>query len=235
MANLINEPGGTGGGALGNSVEGKMAARALRGAATKVADQLLGSGMSNRLMGEVENPNQEQLFESMKHRSFSFSFLLAPKSMGEAGNVLNIINTFKYHMHPELTSQNYLILPSEFEIEFYSSTAGVPNRHIGRISTCALTGVTVNYTPNGVWSSFGLNESDQDHQGMAPMIQLSLEFTELELLTKDRLETWNEEQAFINIKGTNTDSAKSARAERNAKNTTKGDNMLKSAEKDAQP
>jgi hypothetical protein len=186
-------------------------------------------------MGEVENPNSEQLFESMKHRSFSFSFLLAPKSSGEASNVLNIINTFKYHMHPELTSQNYLILPSEFEIEFYSSTAGVPNRHIGRISTCALTGVTVNYTPNGVWSSFGLDEKDSDWSGMAPMIQLQLEFAELDLLTKDRLESWNEEQAWIGIKETNTPAAKSARAERNAERNKQGDAMLKQSESDAQP
>lgn len=190
IANIISNETNKGEGLA--SVGLSAAAATLRNAGTKAQDVALGQGMSTRVRGLVNNPNAEQIFERINHREFSFTFNLAAKTANEARNIRNIINTFKYHMHPELTENNFLILPSEFEIAFYSS--GKENDFLGKISTCALTALNTNFTPNGVWNSL-----DGDFAGWPPIITIQLHFQEMDLLTKDRLEAWGEYQRGIGL------------------------------------
>jgi hypothetical protein len=133
---------------------------------------------------QLFNPNAEQLFKGMDFRKFDFNFDMTPRNKKEADAILNIINTFKYFMHPEKTDDNFLIFPAEFEIEFYSG--GNVNQFLGSLSTCALTDMSVNYTPNGLWSAL------QGTDGYAQSVNLRLQFTEMELLTKNRLDLWKE-------------------------------------------
>lgn len=126
------------------------------------------------------NPRKEQVFKGVNYRSFSFNYTFAPKDEKEAATVLSIIRQFKYHMHPEFKtdSANFIyVYPSEFDIE-YCFGEGV-NQKINRISSCVLTDMTVNYSPNGVFSTFP--------DGTPTQIAVGLSFTELELLTKDRI------------------------------------------------
>ena len=69
---------------------------------------------------KITNPFKEQLFRTMNFREFGFEFKFSPKNLdGELNAAMNIINTFKYHMHPERTEDGlFLIYPSEFDIEF---------------------------------------------------------------------------------------------------------------------
>jgi hypothetical protein len=144
-----------------------------------------GANAVNALSKTVVNTNSEQLFESMEHRTFHFEWTLTPKNRHEAANIARIIDTFKFHMHPELTSYSYLIYPAEFEIEFYSD--GDTNKFVSRLSNCALTNMSVNYTPNGQWSAL------QGTGGYASSVHLTLQFTEIELLTKNRLQQFQED------------------------------------------
>ncbi len=53
-------------------------------------------------LGLAANPKKEQVFKGVDFRTFQFDYQFFPRSSQEAKNVLNIIQQFKYHMHPEL-------------------------------------------------------------------------------------------------------------------------------------
>lgn len=130
--------------------------------------------------GIAANPKKEQAFRNMDFRTFSFDYQFAPKSPDEAKNVMNIIQAFKYHMHPEFKSpENFLyIYPSEFDIVYYKGSK--ENLKIHRHTSCVLTEMNVNYTPNGVFSTFP--------DGTPTQINMTLTFKELMLLTKEAIE-----------------------------------------------
>lgn len=132
--------------------------------------------------GLAVNPKKEQAFKGIDFRTFSFEYNFAPQSPDEAQNVLNIIRAFKYHMHPEFKSSDAFlyIYPSEFDITYYKGST--ENLNIHRHTSCVLTEVNVNYTPNGVFSTFD--------NGMPTQISLSLTFKELQLLSKETIEKY---------------------------------------------
>lgn len=166
-------------------------ARGLKGNAKGVAGEVLTAlaldkGQFGKEMGVAaglaSNPKKEQAFKGIDFRTFSFEYNFAPQSPDEAQNVLNIIRAFKYHMHPEFKSENAFlyIYPSEFDITYYKGNT--ENLNIHRHTSCVLTEVSVNYSPNGVFSTFD--------NGMPTQITLSLTFKELQLLSKETIEKY---------------------------------------------
>lgn len=131
---------------------------------------------------KVSNPYKEQLFKSMGFRKFSFNYTFAPRNASEAQMVADIIETFKYHMHPESSPGDmFLIYPAEFSIEFTYGEAGLRNKHLPKISSCALTGCKVTYGPDGMFNTF------KDSEGFPTEMTMELAFTELETLTAVRI------------------------------------------------
>jgi hypothetical protein len=131
--------------------------------------------------GLAANPKKEQAFKNVDFRTFTFDYRFAPKSETEAQNVLNIIRALKYHMHPELKENGFLyIYPSEFDIVYYKGNT--ENLNIHRHTSCVLTEMNVNYTPNGVFSTFP--------NGMPTQINITLTFKELMLLSKELIEKY---------------------------------------------
>ncbi len=131
----------------------------------------------SQLTGLAPNPMKEQIFKGVDFRTFTMEYQFAPRSKEEARNVLNIINTFKYHMHPEYKDDNnFLFLyPSEFDVTYYHN--GNENLNIHRHTSCVLTELNVNYTPNGNFSTF--------REGIPSQINVSMSFKELTILTKE--------------------------------------------------
>jgi hypothetical protein len=129
--------------------------------------------------GMASNPKKEQIFKGVDFRSFSFDYQFFPRSAEEAANVLNIIKTFKFHMHPEFKDNNNFIYiyPSEFDIFYYNN--GTENQNIHRHTSCVLKEMSVNYTPNGAFTTFD--------NGMPTQINVTMMFQELALLTKDKI------------------------------------------------
>ena len=82
-------------------------------------------------------------------------------------------------MHPEYKDLNnfVFIYPSEFHIYYYQG--GQENMNLHRHTSCVLTDMSVNYTPNGMFSTFD--------DGMPTQIDITLSFRELALLTKDKI------------------------------------------------
>lgn len=126
----------------------------------------------------IANPYMEVLFNGVQNRTFSFTFKMIPRNEREQRSVKAIVDEFKFHRAPEFKyggQTNYMIFPSEFDIQFL--TRGVENDWLFKISTCALTNMTVNYSPEGQYAA---------HSDGAPFAtELTLEFTELEILTKE--------------------------------------------------
>ena len=129
--------------------------------------------------GLAANPRKEQIFKGVEFRTFAFDYQFFPRSSTEAANILNIIREFKYHMHPEFKDNNNFIYiyPSEFDISYYQG--GKENLNLHRHTSCVLTEMNVNYTPNGTFSAFP--------DGMPTQINVTLNFKELGLLTKDKV------------------------------------------------
>lgn len=130
-------------------------------------------------LGLAANPKKEQVFKGVDFRTFQFEYQFFPRNEQEAKNVMNIIQEFKYHMHPEFKdTNNFLyIYPSEFDIMYYQG--GMENRNIHRHTSCVLTEMNINYTPNGLFTTF--------NNGMPTQINVTLNFRELALLTKDKV------------------------------------------------
>lgn len=137
------------------------------------------------LLRAARNPHLEMIFKTIGFRQYQFDFKFTPRSEQEALNVANIIKAFKFYASPEVKqaegSARYYIYPAEFDIEFWSN--GKPNDFVNKISTCACTNVTVNYTSSGAWSAF----RPGDMNGVPVETSLSLQFQELEIITKNRV------------------------------------------------
>jgi hypothetical protein len=132
------------------------------------------------LTGLAPNPRKEQFFKGIDFRTFSFQYQFYPKSAEEARNVQNIIYLLKLHMLPEFKdSGNFLyIYPSEFDIAYYHNHE--ENLNVHRHTSCVLTEMNVQYTPNGQYSTF--------EDGTPTQINVDLTFKELGLVTKESIQ-----------------------------------------------
>lgn len=126
----------------------------------------------------IANPYMEVLFNGVQNRTFSFTFKMIPRSRRERDAVKAIVDEFKFHRAPEFkygSQSNYMLFPSEFDIQFLNQIG--ENPWLFKISTCALTNMDVNYSPEGQYAS---------HDDGSPFAtEMTLAFTELEILTKE--------------------------------------------------
>jgi hypothetical protein len=138
------------------------------------------AGANSAATGLAANPKKEQVFKGVDFRTFQFEYQFFPRDSDEAKNIQRIIKEFKYHMHPEFKDANNFvyIYPSEFDIFYYQG--GAENLNLHRHTSCVLTELSVNYTPNGNFSTFD--------DGMPTQINIQMSFRELALLTKDKIQ-----------------------------------------------
>ena len=137
-----------------------------------------GAYMSAR-SGLAANPRKEMVFKGVDFRTFTFDYQFFPRSEDEAKNVEEIINTFKFHMHPEYkdTDSFLYLYPSEFDITYYTREG--ENRHIHRHTSCVLTELNISYAPQGNFNVFA--------NGMPTQINITLSFKELAIPTKESI------------------------------------------------
>ena len=129
---------------------------------------------------KVTNPYKEQLFSNMGFRQFAFNYKFTPRNDKEYQQVKQIIDLFKYHMHPENDPTGlFLEYPSEFNIEYLYK--GIRNEHLSKVSSCALTDIKITYGNQDAFTTF------KGTDGAPAEINMQLAFTELETLTNDRI------------------------------------------------
>ncbi|UHS65570.1 hypothetical protein RPN242_gp030 [Escherichia phage vB_EcoM-RPN242] len=133
--------------------------------------------------GTMTNPYVEMIFQGVRNREIPFTFKFTPRSQKEAKMVREIIRMFKMHMYPEYkynkNSSAFYLHPSTFDITFMVN--GGRNQWLHRISTCVLSNMFVNETPD---SSYAVHKDD----GIVST-QVDMTFIELEPLHKGRFET----------------------------------------------
>ena len=132
------------------------------------------------------NSRLKILFESIPFRTFSFPWLLQPKSAGEAQQIDNWIYELKLRSAPFLDEgEVFFRYPDTFRLQWFNRGDGGGGSRLGDthplFSTGELvcTGVSVNYTPQGMWS--------QHHDGFSTSIQVTASFMETELATRDNI------------------------------------------------
>jgi hypothetical protein len=154
-----------------------------------------------RNTGQMINNNLELLFSGPNLRSFNFAFNLRPRDKAEADMCRQIIRSLKASSAPKL-SDDYMFLetPDVFKLEYiYNSSANTtisadasPTEHpyMNKIKPCALTGLSVNYTPEGSYATY-------EDGGSMTGYDLSLSFKELEpVYQKDQLDAGKENMGY---------------------------------------
>lgn len=137
--------------------------------------------LASKSVGLAVNPRQEQYYNGPAFRSFTYTFDFYPKSKEEAEDVQKIVKLFKYHSSPAMetsgTLGRFFIVPSEFEIHYMFKEG--PNPHLHQIARCVCENVEVKYGPDAQWSTF--------KDGQPTSTQMTLTFTELEFITKEKI------------------------------------------------
>lgn len=183
-----------------DAVQGEMldtAGQAITVGAEKLGGLIGARGAIGIGSGKVFNPRLEKLFRQKDFRSFSFSWELYPRNKQEVEQIREIIEAFRYHSHPAIDSdpspneneskvQIILRVPAEFEIRFLSTNPDpkasgfVENEYLPKIGRCALNAISVDYTPNAIYSSFADNSPTA--------ITVTMQFTEMGVLTREGVE-----------------------------------------------
>jgi hypothetical protein len=186
---LITSPGGT-----GKEIPKNIANSGILGGLQGAALNVLGDTgkIIGKLAGVATNPKKEQIFEGVPFRSFSYTYDFYPRSEEESENVKRILDELKYHMHPNFKDEAGFLFeyPAEFDIFFMHR--GQENKFIHKHRSAVLESMSVNYSPNGQYSSFP--------NGSPTSYQATLNFKEVSIITKEALEEMGE----VRIQNTNS-------------------------------
>jgi len=103
--------------------------------------------------GQVFNPNMELLFNGPSLRNFNFSFKMTPRSAEEGEEIKTIIRFFKRGMAPKAGETGlFLKTPNVFELRYRQGNG--EHEFLNKFKQCFLTNITVNYTGDGVYSTY---------------------------------------------------------------------------------
>lgn len=151
----------------------------------------VGAGFTDLLLrssGLALNPQIEMVYKQTQNRQFTFDFKMQPRDPAESNNIKNIIRYFKMYSAPDLvnnTAGAYFEIPGQFDIEFMFKNE--ENKFIGKISTCVLQNIDVNYSSAGQFATFD--------DGSPVEINLQLRFIEVDTLTRGVFEDSSEDKA----------------------------------------
>ena len=147
------------------------------GVAAALTKAATGGDILTRATGAVINPNMELLFKGQQLRTFSLTWRMSPRDYEEIQMIKNIIRMFKQSMAVKRTeSQVFLKSPNTYKLE-YLTVGGRDHNFLPKIKECALTGCSVNYTPDGNYATY-------ENSSMVAY-EMSLSFNELEPIYHD--------------------------------------------------
>ena len=129
--------------------------------------------LTSRVSGAVLNPNLELLFEGPTLRQFNYTFTMSGRSAAETGQIKGIIKYFKQGMAINKDSNGGIFLkaPNVFKLKYIKGNGSDDHDGLNLIKTCALLDCSVDYTPEGNYSTFS--------DGSMSLYKLSLSFGEL--------------------------------------------------------
>ena len=184
LDNFLSGVSGGGGAMMDTAISGAF--QVLSAATGATATAAIG-----KARGEILNPHKAVVYQGPGgFRTFSYTFVMVPKSADEALQISNIVRFFKLRMHPEVGKSGIdaiksftLGYPDEFAIKYYVNKkaieGGDPNtpKPLFRIHNCFLESFGVDYTTSSLVSFIG-----DDVQPLTTT--MSLAFKETQLITK---------------------------------------------------
>ena len=134
------------------------------------------------ISGTIINPNVEMMYQAPDLRTFTLNFKMVPRNAKEAVEIRKICTTFRRAMLPSFGGQAWagmaknvgglLTIPKIVQPTFMSGSS--PNEYIPQYKPCVISGVTINYTPDGAWAAY---------KGGSPVAtNLSIDFKETKLI-----------------------------------------------------
>ena len=156
------------------------------------AGQAVGANLIGRATGQTINKNVEVLFNGPNLRTFGYSYRFTPREPKEAKRIKEIIRFFKKSMAPKRsTSRIFLKSPNVWKLK-YTFRNGDSHPFLNNIKICALNNFTVDYTPDGSYSTY----DDEGGQGDGSMTsyQVSMSFMEMTPIYNDDFWTDDEGQ-----------------------------------------
>ena len=165
---------------------------AVRAAISGAAVGALGSNVSAksviaRSTGQIMNNNLELLFQGVNLRSFPFTITFSPRDDRESRMVKDIIRRLKQSMAPKVGDKAagaaggiFLKSPDVFQLKYLKD--GEDHPFLNSFKLAALTGMTVNYTNAGTYTTY--------EDGTPVNLRMSLTFKELNpIYAEDYLQT----------------------------------------------
>ena len=142
---------------------GSETTNAIRAAISGAAVGALGSNITAqsviaRSTGQILNSNLELLFQGVNLRTFPYSITFSPRSVDEALVVKAIIRSLKQSMAAKAGDFNgsaqgiFLKSPDLFQLDYLKNGASHP--FLNKFKLAALTGMSVNYTNSGTYTSY---------------------------------------------------------------------------------
>ena len=164
--------------------------------------------ISGSTRGVVINPNAELLYDAPEMREIGMIFRLVPRNYDESVEIREIVRMFRQASMPSWGSEDVDLVSGQKEqtgsfnfgdmnnwihvpklCKFTFMTGSKANKHIIQYKPCAISGVEVNYTPDGTWSSHTNPTSDNVMPGSPPTaVELRLNFMETKLIYADEVE-----------------------------------------------
>ena len=193
--NAIGKLKDTSGGAL-KRLQTNAAAEAITNLAGSITgDQITASDVFASAKGVIRNPNTEVLFQNMNLRTFDHSFKMAPYNRKDEENIQTIIKEFKRAMLPsysigktDLANGNsaevdaaFIKVPKLVQVTYMRG--GSQHTHLPKYKLCALTDVSVGYTPDNNYATF--------RSGGPVAYELKLNFLETKLIYSEEIATGN--------------------------------------------
>jgi len=130
-----------------------------------------------RGFGVVPNTNLQLLFNNVTLRSFTFPYIMSPRTKDESIKVNKILRVFKQGMAAKKRIAQaggpslFLGTPNVYKLE-YLTTGGSSIKGINKFKICALTSFNVNYTPTNEWLAY--------NEGQPASVIMELTFKEIE-------------------------------------------------------
>ena len=168
--------------------------------------------VSGSTRGVVINPNAELLYDAPEMREVGMIFRLVPRNYEESVEIREIIRMFRQASMPSWGSEDVDLVSGQKEqtgkfnfgdmnnwihvpklCKFTFMTGSNANKHIIQYKPCAISGVEVNYTPDGTWSSHTnpnkvVRDQDEVIKGSPPTaVELRLNFMETKLIFADEV------------------------------------------------
>ena len=136
-----------------------LAARITKAAAEAAGSTLTMNDVMAGTTGAMLNPNVELLFGGPKLRNVSFAFKMSARNEDEAEDIHEICTTFKrnalplgYDQKKNVAYGNFIEVPNLVMLKYMKGSKMHP--YLSQYKSCAITNVDINYTPDGVYSTF---------------------------------------------------------------------------------